>query len=87
MIALPNMFSARKTAEIKICGLSITQSSNGVLKTATPPRRQAAVFRTFALPDRTAAEQHLSDRRQYEIKQLKDNPTCEYAGQGHILTE
>ncbi|MBG88199.1 MAG: hypothetical protein CMO80_15030 [Verrucomicrobiales bacterium] len=49
------MFSARKTAEIKICGLSITQSSNGVLKTATPPPDDKPLFSEL-LPYLTAQQ-------------------------------
>ncbi|MFT4688917.1 MAG: competence type IV pilus major pilin ComGC [Verrucomicrobiia bacterium] len=91
MIAMPNLFSARKSAEVKICITNLRAIDHAKQQWGFENGKSDADKPLFS-----DIEPYLTSRQlnnicplggKYEIKQMKDNPTCEYSAQGHILVE
>lgn len=91
MIALPNMFSARKNAELKICITNLRAIDHAKQQWGFENGKDEDAEPRFSDIEPYLTAQQLNSicpiGGKYEIKQLKDNPTCSFASQGHILSE
>lgn len=91
MVALPNLFSSRKTAEDKVCitnlkALEAAKESWGFEKSKaledTPTYEDIKPFLS-----RNQAESICPIGGKYTLGSLQENPTCEYANLGHKLPD
>lgn len=91
MIALPNLFSARKTAEDKVCIANLRAIKHAKEKWGFDEKKTEA-----ELPTYNDIKPYLSKSQtqnicpiggKYTLGALNENPTCEYGNLGHTLTE
>jgi prepilin-type N-terminal cleavage/methylation domain-containing protein len=91
MIALPNMFSARKNAEVKICVSNLRAIDHAKQQWGFENGKSDDDKPKFADIEPYLTAQQLNNicpiGGKYEIKKLNENPTCEFTTQGHILVE
>ncbi|MGB0581555.1 MAG: type II secretion system protein [Limisphaerales bacterium] len=91
LIALPNLFSSRKTAEDKVCISNLRAIMHAKEKWGFDQKKQPA-----DIPVYDDIKEYLTRMNQlsicplggqYSLGALNENPTCEYAAQGHELPE
>ena len=91
MIALPNLFSSRKTAEDKVCISNLRAIKHAKEKWGFDKKKQPSDIPTY-----DDIKEYLSKTTQlsicpvggkYTLGALNENPSCEFAAQGHVLPE
>lgn len=91
VIAMPNLFSARKTAEDKICIANLKTIvhakeqwgfDNGKKETEEPNYNDIKPYLT-----RTQTQNICPIGGKYTIGALNEDPSCEYGNLGHTLDE
>lgn len=91
VIAMPNLFSARKTAEDKICIANLKTIvhakeqwgfDNGKKETEEPNYNDIKPYLT-----RTQTQNICPIGGKYTIGALNEDPSCEYGNLGHTLAE
>lgn len=91
VIAMPNLFSARKTAEDKICIANLKTIvhakeqwgfDNGKKETEEPTYNDIKPYLT-----KTQTQNICPIGGKYTIGALNEDPTCEYANLGHTLED
>ena len=89
LIALPNLFSSRKTAEDKVCISNLRAIKHAKEKWGFDEKKQPT-----DIPVYDDIKEYLSRINQlsicplggnYSLGALNENPTCEHAAQGHEL--
>lgn len=91
MIALPNLFSSRKTAEDKVCISNLRAIKHAKEKWGFDKKKQPADIPTYNdIKEYLAKSTQLSIcpiGGKYTLGALNEDPTCEYAAQGHELPQ
>jgi len=91
LIALPNLFSSRKTAEEKVCISNLRAIKHAKEKWGFNEKKQPSDIPTFDdIKEYLSRVDELSIcplGGKYSLGALNETPTCEYASQGHELPE
>ena len=89
MIALPNLFSARKTAEDKVCIANLNAIKHAKEKWGFDEKKSETDIPTYAdikpYLSKQATQNICPIGGKYTLGALNEDPSCEYANLGHTL--
>ena len=89
MIALPNLFSARKTAEDKICIANLNAIKHAKEKWGFDEKKSETDIPTYAdikpYLSKTQTQNICPIGGKYTLGTMSEDPSCEYGNLGHTL--
>jgi prepilin-type N-terminal cleavage/methylation domain-containing protein len=90
MIALPNLFSARKTAEEKVCIANLNSIKHAKEKWGFDEKKGDDEIPSYSdikpYLSKTQTQNICPIGGKYTLGSLSENPSCEYVNLGHTLS-